>query len=108
MAFAKEDLFLTEEDKTTGFWVQDEVHLPYSFTPLYASFQVPAMSEGTKRAFETLKLPISQFQTKIERGYIYQWNVPYAGDPQTRFGEHIALVQERFPRVKAILFDYVN
>ena len=108
MAFVKEDLFLTEEDKATGFWVQDEVHLPYSFTPLYASFQVPAMSEGTKKAFETLKLPIGQFQTKIERGYIYQWNVPYEGDPQARLDEHIALVQERFPRVKAILFDYVN
>ena len=108
MAFVKEELFLTEEDKAKGFWMQDEVHLPYAFTPLYASFQVPAMTVGTSKAFETLKLPIKQFHTKIDNGYLYQSNIPFDGDPRSRMQEHMALVQERFPRVMEILNHYVQ
>jgi len=108
MPFERQELFLTEEDKRQGFWVQDDVHLPYPFTPLYACFQTIAMKEGTLRAFETIRAPMKQFYTKIENGYLYQWTKPYEGDLQQRLEEHKRFSGERFSRLKVILDDYVQ
>ncbi|WP_157721763.1 PEP-utilizing enzyme [Tumebacillus avium] len=108
MAFVREDLFLTEEDKSQGFWVQDDAHLAYPFTPLFASYFIPAMSEGTRRAFAGMKFPVTQFKAKIENGYFYQWAIPFAGDPQARAAEHVQWGMERLPKVLELFQSYIE
>jgi phosphohistidine swiveling domain-containing protein len=108
MTFDRQLLFLNEQDKQQGFWVQDDVHLPHAFTPLYACFQTVAMREGTLKAFETLKMPIKQFNTKIENGYLYQTTPPFEGDMQARMEQHKQVVGERFPRIRLICENYVE
>lgn len=108
MLFDRQELFLTEQEKQQGFWVQDDVHLPYPFTPLYGSFQTSAMREGTLKAFETIKSPVKQFYTKLENGYLYQWTKPYEGDIRDRLEEHRKVCGDRFPKMNAILDEYVQ
>jgi rifampicin phosphotransferase len=66
------------------------------------------MREGTLKAFETLKLPIKQFYTKIEDGYLYQCALPFEGDHQDRLNQHKQAVQERFPILMDIYQGYVT
>ncbi|RKD24434.1 hypothetical protein BEP19_08580 [Ammoniphilus oxalaticus] len=107
MKFERDQLFLTEEHKQQGYWIQDDLHLPYPLTPLFASFQTNAMREGTARAFETIKSPMKQFYTKIERGYLYQMVKPYDGPMEQRMKEHQEAVAERFGRNHELLEHYV-
>ena len=51
----RSELLLSEEDKQTGYWFLDELHLPGSLTPLFASYMARGVSVGTEKAFETLK-----------------------------------------------------
>ncbi|TCP57900.1 pyruvate,water dikinase [Tumebacillus sp. BK434] len=108
MKFVQEDLFLTEEDKQQGFWVQDDTHLADPFTPLFASYFIPAMNEGTRRAFAGMKFPVQQFRAKIENGYYYQWAIPFAGDPQAQAAEHLQWGMERIPKMLALFQGYVE
>ncbi|NOU94505.1 PEP-utilizing protein [Paenibacillus sp. LMG 31456] len=101
-------LMLNEEDKKQSFWVQDEVHLAHALTPLFASFMVPAVTEGTKLAFENLKMPLLQFRFKVADGRIYQDTVPYPGDPLQRLEEHKGTVGPILPVLKKMLQDYVD
>ncbi|MEK1831298.1 hypothetical protein AAAC51_26890 [Priestia megaterium] len=102
------DLFLSEEEKQTGFWVQDNLHIAHALSPLYASFQLPAMTYGTKRGFETLKLPIYQFVVKLADGKMYQQNILFPGDVNERLKEHQEAVKPLLPRLKPRLYEYVN
>ncbi|MFM1651888.1 PEP-utilizing enzyme [Brevibacillus sp. B_LB10_24] len=104
----QQEIFLSEEDKRQGFWVQDDVHLGHAVSPLFASFQIPAMTEGTKLAFENLKSPVSQFHVKLSDGRIYQHTIPYAGKMEQRLQEHQARVGPLFPILKKRLFDTVE
>jgi phosphohistidine swiveling domain-containing protein len=101
-------LMLNEDDKKQSFWVQDDVHLAHALTPLFASFMVPAVTEGTKLAFENLKLPLLQFRFKLADGRVYQETVPHPGDPQLRLEEHKAVVGPKLPVLNKILQDYAD
>ena len=68
-------LQLGETERLTGYWVQDEVHFGHPLTPLFASFQIPALTVGTRRAFDTLSMPMLEFRARLVDGYFYQWAV---------------------------------
>ncbi|CAG7637831.1 PEP-utilizing enzyme [Paenibacillus allorhizosphaerae] len=102
------ELLLSEEDRKQGFWIQDDVHLSHALTPLFASFMAPAVSEGTQRAFDNLKLPLTQFRFKLADGRIYQQNVPFPGNPEQRLKEHQEAISSLLPVQKDRLFGFVE
>lgn len=104
----RSDLMLQEEDIKQGFWVQDDVHLSHAITPLFASFMVPAVTEGTKVAFENLKMPLSQFRYKLSDGRIYQYTVPYPGDLQERLEEHKKTMESILPILNQHMKNFVD
>ena len=101
-----ETLQLGEDERHTGYWIQDEVHFGHPLTPLFASYQLPALTEGTRRAFETLSMPIIEFRARLVDGYFYQWAVD-APDAEARAerqrhlmaDEIMPTAAERFRRV---------
>lgn len=107
-ATLQQQITLTEEDKQQGFWVQDDVHLSHALTPLFASFMAPAVTEGTKLAFEKLKLPLLQFRFKLSDGRIYQESTLYPGNPEERLQQHKEQVGPLLPVLNKILQDYVD
>ncbi len=104
----RNELLLNEEDKQNGFWFLDELHLPGTLTPLFASYMAPAVTEGTKKAYETLKLPIHQFHIKISDSYYYQNTVPYSGDILKRIEENMATEGARFSTLSERFWNYMN
>jgi pyruvate,water dikinase len=52
------------------FWTWDQVHQPHPVTPLTATYESPAMSEGSSRGFQALAMPMNFASTQIN-GYIY-------------------------------------
>lgn len=102
------EIILNEEDKQNYFWVQDDVHLAHAVSPLFASFQIPAMTKGTKTAFENLKMPLRQFMMKLADGRLYQATLPHEGDMPSRIREHQELVGPLFPIQKQRLMDSVE
>ena len=79
----EQSLQLGESERQIGYWIQDEVHFGHPLTPLFASFQVPALTVGTHRAFATLSMPILEFRARLVDGYFYQWAVE-APDAEAR------------------------
>ena len=104
----RNELLLNEQDIERGFWFLDELHLPGTLTPLFASYMAPAVTEGTLKAYETLKLPIHQFHIKIKDSHYYQCTVPYKGDILARIEENIAADGKRFPHLSKIFWGYMN
>ncbi|RID88677.1 PEP-utilizing protein [Peribacillus asahii] len=104
----RNELLLSEEDKQNGFWFLDELHLPGTLTPLFASYMAPAVTEGTKKAYETLKLPIHQFHIKISDSHYYQNTVPYKGDIEKRIEENAATERARFSTLSERFWKYMN
>jgi len=107
MKFVREQLFLTEEEKQSHFWVQDSLHFPHPFTPLYSSFMIPAMTEGTKLAFRNLRLPVQQFIAKYVDGYYYQ-AMPMVPNPHELVEEHQQLMRNVFPHIYDNLLEQVD
>ena len=104
----QKELMLNEEDKQNGFWFLDELHMPDALTPLFASYMAPAVTEGTKKAYETLKLPIHQFQIKISDSHYYQNTVSYKGDIAKRLEEHAGIIEALLPNLSEIFWKYMN
>ncbi len=52
------------------FWMWDQVHRPHPVTPLTATFESPAMSEGSTRGFQALAMPMNFVNIQIN-GYVY-------------------------------------
>lgn len=104
----REELLLNDQDIQEGFWFLDELHLPDTLTPLFASYMAPAVTEGTLKAYETLKLPIHQFHIKIKDSHYYQCTRPYAGDLMARIEENIAADGALFPRLSETFWNYMN
>lgn len=88
LSYRKEDLILNEEDKKLGFWMLDDTHFSKPLTPLFASFMIPSVTIGTKRAFETMKLPIAQFIVKMDHGYYYQLMPSHPEPLEERLPKH--------------------
>ena len=104
----RNELMLNEEDKRNGFWFLDELHLPGALTPLFASYMAPAVTEGTKKAYETLKLPIHQFHIKISESHYYQNTVSYKGDIAKRLEENAETIEALLPNLSDIFWNYMN
>ncbi|WP_319004446.1 PEP-utilizing enzyme [Halobacillus litoralis] len=103
----KNEIFMSDEDKKNYFWEQDGVHFAKPITPLYASFMVPGLTNGTKEAFEKLKLPTKQFVAKVEDGFFYQ-RVPMHENIEERLAEHQQAMMDVFPNAMKVLDDYVQ
>lgn len=89
----QEDITLTPKDIEEYLWSQDALHFAHPLTPLFASYMIPAMTEGTALAMGRLKAPMRQFICKVHEGYFYQAVVPAEGDPETIQEEHQAVLQ---------------
>lgn len=103
-----ESLQLGADERHAGYWIQDEVHFGHPLTPLFASYQLPSLTVGTRRAFDTLSMPIIEFRARLVDGYFYQWAVD-APDAEARaerqrrlmVDDIIPTAAERFRRVVA-------
>lgn len=104
----RDELLLNDTDIATGFWFLDELHLPGTLTPLFASYMAPAVSIGTKKAYETLKLPIHQFHIKMKDSHYYQNTRPYEGDMMARIAENMATEGARFATLSTRFWAYMN
>jgi len=98
---------LSTRDLHERSWSQDGLHFAHPLSPLFASYMVPAMTEGTRRAMACMKAPIRQFISKIHHGYYYQSVVPAPGDPEAVLREHRALVEPRLGRQQALFAEVV-
>ncbi len=52
------------------YWIWDQVHHPHPKTPLSATFEASAFSEGTTHGFQALAMPIN-YHTFVANGYWY-------------------------------------
>lgn len=104
----KESLILSESDKQQGYWMLDDTHFPRPLTPLFASFMLPAVTIGTKRAFENMKMPIEQFIVKTDQGYYYQMMPPHPEPFEERIVKHKKRMEEFFPRIKSYMEHKIN
>ncbi|UVI29217.1 PEP-utilizing enzyme [Paenibacillus spongiae] len=99
----KKSLILSDNDKKLGYWMLDDTHFPKPLTPLFISLMMPAVTIGTKRAFETMKLPIAQFIVKSDHGYYYQLMPPHPEPLEERMPKHKKKMEELFPRIKSYM-----
>lgn len=54
----------------TMYWTWDQSHYPHPTTPLTATFEAPAFSEGASRGFQALAIPL-KWPVLIINGYWY-------------------------------------
>ena len=92
----KETITLTPQDREEYLWNQDALHFGHPLTPLFASYMIPAMTEGTRISMGRLKAPFRQFIGKVHDGYFYQAVVPAPGDPETLQREHQEALKDLF------------
>lgn len=104
----KKSLVLSEKDKQQGFWILDDTHFPQPLSPLFASFMIPAVTIGTKRAFENMKMPIAQFIVKTDQGYYYQSMPPHPEPIEERMIKHKNKMKEFYPQIQSYLELRVN
>ncbi|MGC5327730.1 PEP-utilizing enzyme [Brevibacillus sp. SYSU BS000544] len=104
----KKTLILGESEKQQRFWMLDDTHFFKPLTPLFASFMIPAVTTGTKRAFENMKMPITQFLVKSDHGYYYQ-TMPLHPEPyEERIIKHKKIMEASFPQIKSNMDRLVN
>jgi len=104
----KEGLILSESDKQQGFWMLDDTHFSRPLSPLFASFMLPAVTIGSKRAFENMKMPIEQFIVKTDQGYYYQMMPPHPEPFEERIIKHKKRMEEIFPQIKTYMEHRIN
>lgn len=104
----KKNLMLGENEKQQGFWMLDDTHFSRPLTPLFASFMIPAVTIGTKRAFENMKMPIVQFIVKTVDGYYYQMMPPHPEPFEERIAKHKKKMEEFYPEIKPYMERRVN
>lgn len=100
--------YLYSEKDADDFFVQDDVHFSHVLTPLFASFQLPTQEEGTRIAFESMKMPLDRFVCRLYRGRFYQFNAPYRGDARVRAEEHRRALEVRLPMIMEYYQDKVD
>ncbi|MDP9729444.1 PEP-utilizing protein [Alicyclobacillus sp. TC] len=100
--------YIYSEKDQHDFFVQDDVHFSHVLTPLFASFQLPNQEEGTRIAFDLMKMPIERFVCRLYRGRFYQFNSPYAGDLDIRAKEHERVLMQRMPVIMEYYQDKVD
>lgn len=104
----KDRITLSPEDLKTRVWNQDGLHFSHPLTPLFASYMIPALTEGTRLAMTTLKAPIRQFISKVHQGYFYQAVISAEGDPEAIQDEHVKVVQPLLGHLRENLANEVE
>ncbi|RKN81972.1 PEP-utilizing enzyme [Paenibacillus ginsengarvi] len=99
----KKSLILSDYDKQQGYWMLDDTHFSKPLAPLFASLLLPAVTIGSKRAFDNMKMPIAQFVVKTDHGYYYQLMPPHPEPLEERMPKHKKKMEELFPRIKSYL-----
>lgn len=94
---SRDSVSLHDEDIAKGFWQQDATHFSHPLSPLFQSFLVPTTSEGTRRAFDSVKAPMIEFRPRIRDGYYYHSVVPFPGDPEVRQQQYQERLKELAP-----------
>jgi rifampicin phosphotransferase len=97
------------------FWTWDQVHNPHAATPLTATFEAPAMAEGSTTAFQAMAMPMN-FQVCQINGYLYNsmeffeatdtFPPPWWGAVEAEFTKRVPVLtqtweQEYLPEVQA-------
>lgn len=104
----KHNLILSDYDKQQGFWMLDDTHFSRPLTPLFASFMLPAVTAGTKRACDNMCMPIAQFIVKSDQGYYYQMMPPHPEPCEERMIKHKKKMEALYPHIKTSLERMVN
>ncbi|MGE5701089.1 MAG: PEP-utilizing enzyme [Clostridia bacterium] len=99
----KKSLILGENEKQLRFWMLDDTHFPRPLAPLFASFIIPSVTMGTKRAFDNMKMPITQFVIKSDHGYYYQSMPSHPEPSDERMIKHKQKMEEAYPHIKSLL-----
>jgi pyruvate,water dikinase len=97
----QQTLTLSNEDLQVRLWNQDGLHFGHPLSPLFASYMIPSMTEGTRQAMEAVKAPTAQFICKMHDGYFYQSVVAAPGDPELRLKQHLSLVEPLWGKIQA-------
>ena len=63
-------------------WLRDVMHNPYPVSPLNATLDQPAFSEGATRAIRRLSMPIDGVRTTVHHGHVYLSAVPAEVTPE--------------------------
>ncbi|QKG85505.1 PEP-utilizing protein [Kroppenstedtia pulmonis] len=101
-------IILSEDEKQSGFWIQDDTHFSDPKTPLFLSFMLPAFLHGANKAFKRWKYPIDYIALKSSEGYVYQTTIPAPGDPAQQFQEQLKILRPLFPSLKERLYQKVE
>nr|WP_243405947.1 PEP-utilizing enzyme [Priestia megaterium] len=64
---------------------------------MYASFIIPAFSEGTAASFKKLKFMFNRLNLKLYKGHIYTKMEPFKGDSNKRFQANKELMESIYP-----------
>lgn len=108
MTSMQEHITLSDADKAQYLWSQDGLHFGHPLTPLFASYMIPAMTEGTRRAMDAVMAPIKQFICKLDHGYFYQAVVPRTGDPEQIQKDHLERIAPLMGHTREDLARYVD
>lgn len=94
MSSFEEQFQLSTEDIEQGLWVHDGTHLGFAMTPLFQSFQLPAIEDAMAAIGR-----VSSARTRIYHGYAYNEQVgpaPHQGPPK----EALLAMRSRFATVR--------
>ncbi|WP_195694846.1 PEP/pyruvate-binding domain-containing protein [Priestia megaterium] len=79
------------------FWILNDTSFSHAVSPLYASFIIPAFSEGTAASFKKLKFMFNRLNLKLYKGHIYTKTEPFKGDSNKRFQANKELMESIYP-----------
>ncbi|KZE15603.1 PEP/pyruvate-binding domain-containing protein [Priestia aryabhattai] len=92
----QKDISLSFDDMEE-FWILNDTSFSHAVSPLYASFIIPAFSEGTAASFKKLKFMFNRLNLKLYKGHIYTKMEPFKGDSNKRFQENKELMESIYP-----------
>ncbi|MFU1993902.1 PEP/pyruvate-binding domain-containing protein [Priestia megaterium] len=92
----QKDISLNFEDMEE-FWILNDTSFSHAVSPLYASFIIPAFSEGTASSFQKLNFIFNRLNLKVYKGHIYTRTEPFKGDSDKRSQEYKELMESIYP-----------
>lgn len=103
----QKDIFLSFDDMEE-FWILNDTSFSHAVSPLYASFIIPAFSEGTASSFKKLKFIFDRINLKVYKGHIYTRTEPFKGDSNKRIQEHKELMEIIYPVLTKRMNHIIN
>ncbi|MGE7305137.1 PEP/pyruvate-binding domain-containing protein [Priestia megaterium] len=92
----QKDISLSFEDMEE-FWILNDTSFSHAVSPLYASFIIPAFSEGTAASFKKLQFMFNRLHLKLYKGHIYTKTEPFKGNSNKRFQANKELMESIYP-----------